>query len=138
MNDVNNIIDYNPNRNRKSLIVLDDMIADIMNNKTFQAIIKEIFIRCRKVNISLVFIIQSYFSVPKEVRLNSTHYLIMKIHSKEELRNIATNHSADIDYKDFLSIYRKCTSEPYLFLTIDTTSPANNSLRFRKNLLDSL
>ena len=138
MNDVNNIIDYNPNRNRKSLIAVDDMIADIMNNKTFEAIIKEIFIRCRKVNISLVFIIQSYFSVPKEVRLNSTHYLIMKIHSKEELRNIATNHSADIDYKDFLSIYRKCTSEPYLFLTIDTTSPANNSLRFRKNLLDSL
>ena len=62
----------------------------------------------------------------------------MKIHSKEELRNIATNHSADIDYKDFLSIYRKCTSEPCLYLTTDTTSPGNNSLRFRKNLLDSL
>ena len=83
MNDVNNIIDYNPNRNRKSLIVLDDMIADIMNNKTFQAIIKEIFIRCRKVNISLVFIIQSYFSVPKEIRLNSTHYLIRRFIAKE-------------------------------------------------------
>ena len=88
-------------------------------------------------NISLVFITQSYFSVPKEVRLNSTHYLIMKIHNKRELPNIAINHSGDIDYKDFLKIYRKCTKEPYSFLTIDTTLPANNSLRFRKSILDS-
>ena len=88
-------------------------------------------------NISLVFITQSYFSVPKEVRLNSTHYLIMKIHNKRELPNIAINHSGDIDYKDFMKIYRKCTKEPYSFLTIDTTLPANNSLRFRKSILDS-
>ena len=74
-----NIDDYNPNRQRKILIVFDDMIADIMTNKKFQAIIKELFIRCRKLNISLVFITQSYFSVPKDVRLNSTHYLIKKI-----------------------------------------------------------
>ena len=78
-----NIDDYNPRRKRKILIVFDDMIADIMTNKKFQAIIKELFIRCRKLNKSLVFITQSYFSVPKEARLNSTHYLIMKIHSKE-------------------------------------------------------
>ena len=79
MDDVyENIDDYNPNRQRKILIVFDDTIADIMSNKKFQAIIKELFIRCRKVNISLVFITQSYFSVPKDVRLNSTHYLIMK------------------------------------------------------------
>ena len=89
------------------------MIADIMSNKTFQAIIKELFIRCRKVNISLVFITQSYFSVPKDVRLNSTHYLIMKINNKKELQNIAINHSVDIDYKDVVKIYRKCTKEPY-------------------------
>ena len=114
------------------------MIADIMSNKKFQAIIKELFIRCRKLNISLVFITQSYFSVPKEVRLNSTHYLIMEIYNKIELQQIAINHSADIDYKDFIKIYKKCTSEPYSFLTIDTTLPANNSLRFRKNLLDPL
>ena len=57
-------------------------------------------------NVSLVFITQSYFSVPKEVRLNSTHYLIMKIHNKRELQQIAINHSADIDYKDVLKIYR--------------------------------
>ena len=62
----------------------------------------------------------------------------MKIHNKRELQNIATNHSADIDYKDFMKIYRKCTSEPNSFLTIDTTLPASNSLRFRKNLLASL
>ena len=114
------------------------MIADIMTNKKFQAVIKELFIRCRKLNISLVFITQSYFSVPKEVRLNSTHYLIMKIHNRRKLQNIATNHSANIDYKDFMWIYKNCTNEPYSFLTIDTTFPANNSLRFRKNLLDHI
>ena len=98
MDDVyDNIDDYNPNRKRKNLIVFDDVIADIMSNKKFQAIIKELFIRCRKLNISLVFITQSYFSVPKGVRLNSTHYLIMKINNKRELQNIAINHSGYID-----------------------------------------
>ena len=86
MDDVyNNTDDYNVKRKRKVLIVFDYMIADIMTNKKFQAIIKELFIRCRKLNISLVFITQSYFSVPKEARLNSTHYLIMKIHNRREL-----------------------------------------------------
>ena len=110
MDDVYNIIDdYNPKRKRKILIVFDDKIADIMTNREFQVIIKELFIRCRKLNMSLVFITQSYFSVPKEVRLNSTHYLIMKIHKKRELQQIALDDSADIDYKDFLKIYRNCT-----------------------------
>ena len=80
----------------------------------------------------------SYFSVPKDVRLNSTHYLIMEINSKRELQNIAINHSANIDYKDFIKIYRECTKEPYNFLTIDTTLPSTNPLRFRKNLFDTL
>ena len=114
------------------------MIAEIMSNKKFQAIFKELLIRCRKLNISLVFITQSYSSVPKNVRLNSTHYLIMKINNRKELQNIAINHSADIDYKDFRNVYRKCTKEPYNFLTIDTTLPASDPLRFRKNLFDSL
>ena len=130
-----NINDYNPIRKRKKLIVFDEMIADIMKSKTFQAIIKELFIRCRKLNISLIFITQSYFSVPKDVRLNSTHYLIMKINNKRELQNIAINHSADIDYKDFIKIYRECTKEPHNFLTIDTTLPGSDSLRFRKNFI---
>ena len=80
MNDIyENIDDYNPNRRRKILIIFDDMIADIMTNKKFESIIKELFIRCGKINTSLVFITQSYFSVPKDVRLNSTHYFIMKL-----------------------------------------------------------
>ena len=127
--------DYNPSRKRKILIVFDDMIADVMRNKKFQAIIKELFLRCRKLGISFVFITKSYFSAPKDVRLNSTHYLIMKVNDRKNLQNIAINHSADIDYKDFMKIYRECTKEPYSFLTIDKTLPASDSLRFRKNLL---
>ena len=96
-----NINDYNPIRKRKKLIVFDDMIADIMASKIFSAIIKELFIRCGKLNISLVFITQSYFSVPKDAKLNTTHYFIMKIIHQIELQNIARNHSADIHYKDF-------------------------------------
>ena len=113
------------------------MIADIMINKRFQAIIKELFIRSRKGNISLVFITQSYFSVPKDVRLNTTHYFIMKINNKRELQNIAINHSADIDYQDFKKIYRECTKELFNFLTIDTALPVSDPLRFVKNLFDS-
>ena len=125
MDDVHeDINDYNPSRRRKILIVFDDVIADIMSNKKFQAIIKELFIRCRKLNISLVFITQSYFSVRKDVRLNSTYYLIMKINNKRELQNIAIDHSEDIGYKDFMKTYRKCTKKPFNFLTIDTTLPA--------------
>ena len=79
-----NIDDYNLSRKRKrkKLIFFDDMIADITTNIKFQAIIKELFIRFRKLNISLVFTTKSYFSVPEDVRLNSTHYLIMKINNK--------------------------------------------------------
>ena len=94
-------------RNGKILIVVDDMIADINSNKKFQAIVKEIFIKCIKFDISLVFITQSYFLVPKDIRLNSTRYLIMKIHDKRELQHIAINHSVDLDYKDFMMTYRK-------------------------------
>ena len=73
-----------------------------------------------------------YFSVTKDVRLNSTHYLIMKINKERELQNIAINHSADIDYNNFMMIYRECTRRLYSFLTIYTTLPASDSLRFRK------
>ena len=136
MDDVyENIHGYNSSRKRKILIAFDYMITDIMTNKKFQAIVKELFIRCRKLNISLVFITQSYFSVPKDVRLNPIHYLIMKINSKRELQNIAINHSADIDYSDFIKIYRECTKEPYNFLIVDTTLPASNSLRFKKKIV---
>ena len=134
MDDLYKIIDdHNPSRKKK--ILFDDMIADIMSNKKVQAIIKYLFIRCRKLNISCVFITQSYFSVPKDVRLNSAHHLIMKINSKRKLQNITINHPADIDYKDFVKIYREYTKKPYSFFTIDTTLPASDALRFRKDLL---
>ena len=110
-----NIDDYNPNRRKKILIVLDDMITDIMTNKEFQAIIKKLFIRCRKINISFVFITQSYFSILKDVRLNSTHYFIMKINNKRELQNIATNHSADIDHKDFMKFTENAQKNHIIF-----------------------
>ena len=113
MDDVyENINYYNLSRKRKILIIFNDMIADIMTNKKFQSIIKKLFIRCRKLNISLTFITQSYFSVPQNVRLNSMHYLIMKTNNERELQNIAINNSADIDCQDFIKIYRGCTREP--------------------------
>ena len=128
-----NIDDYNKKRKRKVLIVFDDMIADIISSKKFKAIIKERFIRCRKLNISIVFITQSYFRTPKDARLNSTHYVVRKIQSKKELQNIAQENSGDIDFKDFLKTYKDYTSEPYSCMIIDTTVPSGNPMRFRKN-----
>ena len=137
MNDVyKNIDDYNPGRKHKVLIVFDDMLADILSNKKLQEPLTELFIRGRKQNISLVFISQSYFGVPKKVRLNTTHFLIMKIPDGREIQNIAMNHSGSIKPDDFKRIYRKCTAEPYSFLTIDTTLPTDNPLYFRKNLTE--
>ena len=139
MDDVyENMNDYNPIRKRKKLIIFDDMITDIMDNRRFQAIFKELFIRCRRLNISLVFIIQSYFFVPTYVRLNLTHCLTMKINNRIELQNIAIDHSAiDIECNDFMKNYTECTREPFNFLTIDTTLLASDPFRFRKNLFHS-
>ena len=112
MDDVyENIDDNNPSRKRRILIVFDN----IMTKKKIQAIVQELFIRCRKLNISVAFITQFYFSVPEDVRLNSTRYLIMKVNNRKELQNIAINHSAGTDYKDFMKIYRECTKEPFNF-----------------------
>ena len=130
-----NIEDYNPIKKRKVLIVFDDMIADMINNNKLNPIVNELFIRGRKRNISIALITQSYFKVPKDFRLNSTHSFIMKIPNKRELQQIALNHSSDIDFKDFMKIYEKCTTERYSFLVNDTTLPSDNPLRFRKNLL---
>ena len=122
MDDIlSDIEDYNKKRKRKVLIMFDDMISHVMSDKKAQQILKDLFIRCRKLNISLCFLTQSYFSVPKDVRLNFTHYILFKLNNRRELQNIATDHSADIDYKDFIEIYRVCTKEPFNFLTIDTT-----------------
>ena len=134
MDDVfTNIDDYNKKRKRKVLIVFGDMIADIMSSIKFQIIIKELFIRCIKLNISFVFITQSYFRTPKDARLNSTHYVIMKIQSRRELQNIAQQNSGDIDFKDFLKTYKDYTSKLYSCMIINTAVPSGNPMRFRKN-----
>ena len=130
MHDVyKNIDHYNPDKENKILIVFDDMIVDIINNKKLNSIVTELFIRGRKVNISLFFVTQSYFKVPKDVRLNTTHYFIMKIPNKRELQQIAINHSSDINTKEFINIYKKCTDKPYSFLVV-----SDDPLRFGKNL----
>ena len=120
------IEDYNKKRKRKILIIFDDMISHVISDKKPQQILKDLFIRCRKLFISLCFLTQSYFSVSKDVRLNCTHYIIFKLNNKRELQNIAINHSADIDYKDFIKIYRDYTKEPFNFLTIDTNKDKKN------------
>ena len=130
-----NIEDYNPNKKRKVLIVLDGMIADIITNKRLNPIVTELFIRGRKLNISISLLLNHTLKMPKDVRLNSTHFFIMKIPSKRELQQIALNHSPDIDFKDFMKIYKKCTAEPYSFLVNDTTLSSDDLLSSRKNLL---
>ena len=130
-----NIEEYNPIKKRNVLIVFDDMIADMINNNKLNPIVTELFIRTRKLNIFIVFITQSYFKVSKDVRLNSTRFFITKIPNKRELQQIALNHSSDIDFKDFMKIYKKCTKVPYSFLVNDTTLPSDDPLRFRMNLL---
>ena len=135
MHDVyKNIDDYNPDQENKILIVFDDMIADMIHNNKLNSIVTELFIRSRKLNISLVLITQSYFKVPKDVRLNTSHFFIPKIPNKRELQQIAINHSSDINNKDFTNIYRECTAEPYSFLVNDTILASKNPLRFRKKL----
>ena len=104
-----NIEDYNRRKKRKMLIVFDDMIADMINNKKLNPVVTDLFIRGKKLNISIVFITQSYFKASKNVRLNSTHYFIMKIPNKKELQQIAINHSSDVDFKVSVKIYKKGT-----------------------------
>ena len=81
---------------------------------------------------------QSYFTVPKDIRLNSTHYFVMKIPNKRELLHIAFNHSSDIDFQDFMNLYKASTVQTFFFLVFDTTLPSDNSLCFRKNLLETI
>ena len=123
-----------PDKENKILIVFDDMITDMINNKKLNSIVTELFIRGRKLNISLIFVTQSYFKVQKDIRLNTTHFFIIKIPNKRELQQIGINHSSDIDFKNFITIYKKCTDKPYSFLVNDTKLSSDDPLRFRKNL----
>ena len=148
-NDMDDVIDdinnYNKNRNKKVLIVFGDMIAlivfgdviaDIEYNKNFKQIIKELFYRVRKINVSTVFITQSYFRALKDARLNSTHYILMKIGNKKELKSIAEEKSGNLEYKDFLKMYNYCIREPYSFMTVDARPTA--IIPFKKNFDESL
>ena len=141
-NDMNDIFkrfeEYNPNKKRKILIFFDDMISDILTDKKLNPIVTELYIRGRKLKISLVFITQSCFSVPKNVRILSTHYFIMKIPNKQELQRLEFNHSLDIDFKDLMNLYRKWTEKPYSFLVTDYALRSDNFLRFRENLSERI
>ena len=101
-----NIKEYNPNKKHKILLLFDDIIADILSNKKLNLLVTELFIRGRKL-ISFVVITQSYFTVSKNIRLNSAHYFIMKIPNKREFQQIAYNNLSDIDFRDFTNIYKK-------------------------------
>ena len=116
-----NIEEYSIDKECKILIVFDDMIADIINNKKLNSIVTNMFITGTKSNSFLVFITQSYLKVTKDVRLNTTHFFITKISHRRELQQIALNHLSDISTKDFIKIYKICTDEPYSFLVNDTT-----------------
>ena len=116
MDDVyENLEDYNPTKKRKLLTVFDDTIADIKANKKLSPIVNELFIRGRKLNISLVFISQPYFKVPKDIKLNATYYF-MKISNIRQLQQIASKHSSDIELKDFNKLYNDYVKEPFSFL----------------------
>ena len=131
LDDINN---YNKNRDKTVLIVFDDMIADIEYNKNFERIFKELFYRARKINVSIVFIMQSCFRALKDARLNSAHYILMKINNKKELKRIAEEKSGHLDYKDFLKIYNYCIKETYSIMTIDTRP--TTSIPFKKTLMN--
>ena len=112
------------------------MIADMTSNKKLDSIVTELFIKGRKLNISLVFIAQSYFKAPKDARLSTTHFFIAKFLNKRELQQIAISHSSEIKIEDFINIYRKYTAEPNSFLVNDTMLASDNPLRFRKILFN--
>ena len=130
-----NLEDYNPTKKWRVLIVFDDNIADMESNKKSCPKVTELFLRGRKITISLAFISQSYFKVPKTVRLNAKHYFIMKIPYKRELQQVASDHSPDTNFKDLMKLYKEYTKEPHSFLVNDTTLSSDNLLQFRKNLL---
>ena len=117
------------------MIIFDETIADTLSNEKLNPIVTELSIRGRKLNISFVFITQS---LPKDIRLNSLHDFIMKIPDKQKLTQIASHNSPDIDFNDFMNLYKKCTSKPYCFLVTDATPASDNPLHFTKNLIERI
>ena len=102
------------------------MIDDLFSNKKLNPVVTELFIRGRKLNISLLFITQSYFAVPKNIRLNSTHYFIMKTPNKRELTQIIFNHPSNIDFRDFINLYKNVPQNHFSFLVINATLASDN------------
>ena len=132
-----NINGYNVDKERKILLVFDDMNTDMINKKKLNSVVTNFFIRGRKLNISFVFIAQSYFKIPNDFRLNSsTHFFIMKILNKREIQQFALNHSSDISSKDFSKIYKKCTVEPYSLLVNNAMLASDDPSRFRKKIFN--
>ena len=131
-----NTEEYNPNKKCKTSLLLDNMIVDTLSNKKLNPIVTELFIRGKILNISLIFITQSYFAIVKSIKLNSTHYFIMVIPNRQELQQIAFNQSSDIDFKDYMNLFIKCNAKPYFFLVIDAALASDNPLRFRRSLLE--
>ena len=119
----------------KKFIVCDNMIDDILSNKKLSPLITKLFIRDRKLDISLIFIIHTYFAAPKDISVNSTHYFVKKTPNKL-LQQISFNHSSDIDFKDFMNLCKKCAAKLYSFLVIDGTLKLDNPSSFKKNLLE--
>ena len=114
------------------------MIADIEYNKNFKRMIKELFYRAHKINVSIVFITQSYFRALKDARLNSTHYILMKKGNKKELKRIAEKKSGHLDYKDFSEMYNYCIKKLYSFMTIDARPTATIPFKKKFNELIDL
>ena len=126
MNDIyKSVEEYNPNKEQKILIVFDDMIANMLSNKKINP--AELYIRQRKTNIFLAFITQSFFAVQKNIRINSTSYFVMKIPNKRDLQQITFNHSSDVDFQEFMNLYKKCTEKLNSVLVIDTTLASDKS-----------
>ena len=121
-----NLRESNISKRRKILIVCEDIIADLINIKKLNPVATGMFIRDRKLNILIVFITQSYFKVPTDVRQNSTHFFIMKMSNKREVQQIALNHLSDIEFKYFIKIFKKFIAKPYSFLVNDTTLTSVN------------
>ena len=130
-----NVEEYNPEKKRKILIMFDDMIADLTDKKKLNPAVTELFIRGRKLNISIVFIIQSYFKVTKEVVLSTTHFFIMKIPNKRWLQQIALNHYQILNLKTSWRFIKNVLQSHIFFLVNDAILPSDNPLTFRKNLL---
>ena len=136
-NDYKNIEGNNPNKKRKILLEFN-VIAEMLIYKKLNLTATELFIRDTKLDVSLDFMIQFYFAVPKNIRLNSTYYFVIKIQDKRELRQIVFNHSSDIEFHDFKNVDKNCSAKPYSFLVIDATVASDNSLGFRENLVERI